>query len=48
MNLTGHAAEPGVQHFHGQADLFLTANDVDPDELEANKDVIVTEMPAAQ
>ena len=33
---------------HGQADLFLAADDVDPDELEANKDVIVTEIPAAQ
>ena len=33
---------------HGQTDLFLTADDVDPDELEANKDVIVTEIPAAQ
>ena len=28
--------------------LFLTADDVDPDELEANKDVIVTEIPTAQ
>lgn len=33
---------------HGQADLFLTAADVDPDELEANKEVIVTEIPAAK
>ena len=33
---------------HGQTDLFLTADDVPPDELEANKDVIVTEIPAQQ
>lgn len=30
---------------HGNADLFLTASDVAPDELEANKDVIVEELP---
>jgi len=33
---------------HGQTNLFLTADDVDPDELEANKSVIVIEIPAAQ
>jgi thiosulfate/3-mercaptopyruvate sulfurtransferase len=32
---------------HGNAELFLTAEDVDPDELEANKDVIVEELPFA-
>jgi thiosulfate/3-mercaptopyruvate sulfurtransferase len=31
---------------HGQADLFLTADDVLPDEMEANSAVIVTEIPA--
>jgi hypothetical protein len=30
---------------HGSAEFFLTADDVDPDELEANKDVIVKEPP---
>ena len=30
---------------HGQADLFLTEDDVDPAQLEANRDVIVTEIP---
>jgi hypothetical protein len=30
---------------HGNAEFFLTADDVDPDELEANKDVIVEELP---
>jgi hypothetical protein len=30
---------------HGTADLFLTEDDVLTDELEANKDVIVTEVP---
>jgi hypothetical protein len=30
---------------HGNADLFLTADDVLPEELEANKDVIVEEIP---
>ena len=30
---------------HGNAELFLTADDVLPDELEANKDVIVEELP---
>ena len=30
---------------HGNAEFFLTADDVRPDELEANKDVIVTEIP---
>jgi hypothetical protein len=28
--------------------LFLTEADVDPDELEANRDVIVGEIPASQ
>jgi thiosulfate/3-mercaptopyruvate sulfurtransferase len=32
---------------HGQTNLFLTADDVASDELEANKDAIVTEVPAA-
>jgi hypothetical protein len=31
---------------HGNAEFFLTAGDVLPDELEANKDVIVREVPA--
>lgn len=31
---------------HGQAELFLTEADVDPAELEANRDVIVTRIPA--
>lgn len=31
---------------HGNADLFLTAGDVAPDELEANSSVIVPEVPA--
>ena len=31
---------------HGNPEVFLTADDVAPDELEANKDVIVTEIPA--
>jgi len=30
---------------HGNADFFLTADDVAPDEQEANKDVIVEELP---
>ncbi len=30
---------------HGNAEFFLTAEDVAPDELEANKDVIVEELP---
>jgi hypothetical protein len=30
---------------HGNAELFLTADDVLPEELEANKDVIVEEVP---
>jgi thiosulfate/3-mercaptopyruvate sulfurtransferase len=30
---------------HGNAEFFLTADDVAPDELEANKDVIVEELP---
>jgi thiosulfate/3-mercaptopyruvate sulfurtransferase len=30
---------------HGNAEIFLTADDVAPDELEANKDVIVEELP---
>jgi thiosulfate/3-mercaptopyruvate sulfurtransferase len=30
---------------HGNAEFYLTAEDVDPDELEANKDVIVEELP---
>lgn len=30
---------------HGHAELFLTADDVDPGELEANRDVIVEEIP---
>ena len=33
---------------HGQMDLFLTAQDVDPDELEANRDVVVRDVPALQ
>jgi thiosulfate/3-mercaptopyruvate sulfurtransferase len=33
---------------HGQADLFLTSDDVAPDELGANQAVIVTEIPAAK
>jgi thiosulfate/3-mercaptopyruvate sulfurtransferase len=33
---------------HGQADLFLTTDDVAPDELGANQAVIVTEIPAAK
>ena len=33
---------------HGQAELFLTADDVLPDELEANSAVIVTEIPAGK
>lgn len=33
---------------HGQADLFLTAADVAPDELEANQSVIVDQVPAAK
>ena len=32
---------------HGNPEVFLTADDVASDELEANKDVIVTEIPAA-
>jgi thiosulfate/3-mercaptopyruvate sulfurtransferase len=31
---------------HGNPDLFLTADKVNPDELEANLDVIVSEIPA--
>jgi thiosulfate/3-mercaptopyruvate sulfurtransferase len=31
---------------HGNAELFLTADDVLPEELEANKDVIVDEIPS--
>jgi hypothetical protein len=31
---------------HGNADLFLTEGDLSPGELEANKSVIVTELPA--
>jgi hypothetical protein len=30
---------------HGNPEVFLTADDVDPDELEANKSVIVTDIP---
>ena len=30
---------------HGNAEFFLTADDVTPDEMEANKDVIVEELP---
>lgn len=30
---------------HGNSSVFLTADDVDPDELVANRDVIVTEVP---
>lgn len=30
---------------HGHAGFFLTAGDVLPEELEANKDVIVDEIP---
>ena len=30
---------------HGNAEFFLTAEDVLPEELEANKDVIVEELP---
>jgi thiosulfate/3-mercaptopyruvate sulfurtransferase len=30
---------------HGNAELFLTADDIAPDELEANKDVIVSSLP---
>ena len=30
---------------HGNAEIFLTADDVLPDELAANKDVIVSEVP---
>jgi len=30
---------------HGNPDVFLTADDVAPDELEANKDIIVTKIP---
>jgi hypothetical protein len=30
---------------HGNETLFLTEDDVDPDELEANRDVIVREVP---
>jgi thiosulfate/3-mercaptopyruvate sulfurtransferase len=30
---------------HGNAELFLIADDLAPDELEANKDVIVKEIP---
>jgi len=33
---------------HGNPEVFLTAADVAPDELEANKDVIVEEVPPAQ
>jgi thiosulfate/3-mercaptopyruvate sulfurtransferase len=33
---------------HGQTELFLTEADVDADELEANRDVIVREVPEAQ
>ena len=33
---------------HGQSALFLMEGDVDPDELEANRDVIVVDVPAAQ
>lgn len=32
---------------HGNSELFLTADDVRPEELEANKDVIVEEVPPA-
>jgi thiosulfate/3-mercaptopyruvate sulfurtransferase len=32
---------------HGNADLFLSADDVRPEELEANQDVIVEEIPPA-
>ena len=32
---------------HGNAELFLSADDVLPEELEANKDVIVEEIPPA-
>jgi thiosulfate/3-mercaptopyruvate sulfurtransferase len=30
---------------HGNAEFFLTAEDVEPDEIEANRDVIVEELP---
>jgi thiosulfate/3-mercaptopyruvate sulfurtransferase len=30
---------------HGNDEIFLTADDVGPDELEANRDVIVEELP---
>jgi thiosulfate/3-mercaptopyruvate sulfurtransferase len=30
---------------HGNAEFFLTADDVAPEELEANKDVIVEDLP---
>jgi thiosulfate/3-mercaptopyruvate sulfurtransferase len=30
---------------HGNAEFFLTAEDVEPDEIEANKNVIVEELP---
>ncbi len=33
---------------HGNKELFLTADDVAPEELEANKDVIVEEIPEAK
>jgi len=33
---------------HGQDALFLLEVDVDPDELEANRDVIVREVPEAK
>ena len=33
---------------HGQTELFLTEADVDADELEANRDVIVRDVPAQQ
>lgn len=33
---------------HGNNDLFLTADKVNPDELEANQDVIVEEIPSAK
>jgi thiosulfate/3-mercaptopyruvate sulfurtransferase len=33
---------------HGQSDLFLTEADVDAAELEANRGVIVPEVPQAQ
>ena len=38
----------GCNNCHGQEDLFLTNQDLTPDELEANRSVIVTRVPAAR